>query len=225
MKKQILDQAIQILQSLTDLSSEEFYFLLASFVMYFSAPLNKEPWNTFPKMVEQGKISVNDGLFMTDEMKNPTGYKKKMNDSLFENLIKTKKRVQGKIPFTSGPTMNDIVLVPDIIEPSSECTLFPKSYLKELFHKKIYTNELTGHPFAWHIVESINLNKLGSVPKRAGKKVNSESLLKYIRTEIEHLGRLSQCCVVCKCSSTKYKSLLACQCVYFCSLKCMEKWG
>lgn len=224
MKKQILDQAIQILHTLPDLSSEEFYFLLASFVMYFSTPLSKESWNTFPKLIEQGKVDVKDGLFMTDEEKNP-GFKKKMTDMIFENLIKTKKRIQSRIPFNSREPGTDIVLIPDIIEPSSECTLFPKSYLKGLFDKKVYTNELTGHPFAWHIVESINLNKPVSTSKRNGKRVNSESLLKYIKSEIDHLNRLAQCCIVCKCSTTKYKSLLACQCIYFCSLKCMEKWG
>lgn len=223
MKKQIFEQAVQTLSNLSDITRDEFYFLLASFVMYFQSPLYKETWNTFPKLVEQGKITVQDGLFTTDEEKNPETFKKKMNDILFDLLLKTKKKLQQKVPFT--PTVNeDIILIPDVVEPTTECTLFPKQYLKKVIDNGIHINELTGHPFAWYIVEAIKLDKPIQQTKKHCKKISSESLMKYIQTDIDRLSRLAQCCIVCKCSTIKHKSMSAYQCIYFCSFKCMEKW-
>lgn len=231
MKKTILEQAVRIISSTPGVQKEEFYFLLASYIMYFNSPLNKETWNTFTKKVEQKKITTQEAIFTTDEEKNPDFFKKitktkksEIKDIIFGILCKTKSKLENLVPFsnTEKNVVDEIILIPDVINPSTECTIFPKTYLRKMIENGTYINELTGHPLAWHIVDAIKTGK--DIYNRTGKKVSSNYLLGHADTELEKLNRITQCCIVCKCSNPTYKSIYSFQCVFFCSLKCMEKW-
>jgi len=233
MKKLILDQAVQVLSQTSDISQEEFYFLLASFIMYFDSSLKKEPWNTFAFRVEQNNIPVEQAIFLTDEEKNPDLFlnpnipkktKAEVRDVLFEYLVQTKRKLQTKIKFTPPLSRSEIIVIPDVIDPTSEQpTLFPVYYLKKCLEQGTLVNELTGHPFSWETVESIRSGRSGSSFEHR-KRVQPDVLTKYMVDELERLHRLSRCCVVCKCSTTKFKSIWSYQCIFFCSLQCMEKW-
>jgi hypothetical protein len=232
MKKLILDQAKSVLSQVHNLSRDEYYFLLASFIMYFDSELKKEPWNTFVFRVEQNKIPLEQAVFSTDEEKNPDLFlnpnipkntKSEVRDVLFEYLIQTKRKLQTKVPFTPSFHPSEIIVIPDVIDPVSEKpTLFPMQYLKNCLEKGVTINELTGHPFSWETVESVRSGKQKSLEHR--KRVQPDILLKTVVDEIERLHRLSRCCIMCKCSSTKFKSIWSYQCIFFCSLRCMEKW-
>jgi hypothetical protein len=84
-------------------------------------------------------------------------------------------------------------------------------------------NELTGHPFAWDIIESIKQNR--PIHSQKTKKVSSEQFLDYIQKDISKYIRTVQCCIVCKNKNTKFKSIKDYQTYSFCSLKCIEHWN
>lgn len=239
MKSVFTQRAIEILQEQSNIQESEFYFLLASFIIYFKSPIRNEPWNTFSENIEEGKIPFEKGLLMTDEERNPHVFKSSKVSSkmkqdlkqiLFEQLIRTKKSLESKYTFHVQSV--EVVLVPDIIDSSRPPTLFPKTYLQKQIQNGKYTNELTGHTFTWDIVEQIKQikqiktnssnqsNKLFS--KR--KKVSDSVFLDYLQKDLSKCSKVIQCCAVCKNKNTNFKSIKNYQTIPFCSLKCIEHW-
>lgn len=235
MKSAILSQSIDYLMKQPDLQKEEFYFLLASFLIYFKSPLKNEKWNTFATSIEDGTIPLEKGLLMTDEERNPQIFKsakisskikQQIKDLLFEQLVKLKKTLIAKYPFqTSSHSTTDIVLIPDIIDPSDTPTMFSKEYLTKQIQSGKYTNELTGHPLSWDIVESIKQNQSPVLKSNYKiKKVTTKYIMDYIQKDLARCTYLSEHCFVCKSKNINFKSIKNYQTLCFCSLSCIEKW-
>lgn len=227
MKKEILDKAMQIINNIKGIEKEEYFFLLASFVMYFKSPLSREKWNTFHSKVENSKINLEDAVFMTDEEKNPEffndpkitkKYKTEVKNTLFQNLLETKNKLSLKYKFQNK---TDTILIPDIINPN-EFTVFPKMYIEKMINEGERINELTGHPFSWEVVESIKSNT--PILKYTSKKISAETMMSQIKDEITKLQKMTSRCIMCKSPNINHKSLHESQCIYFCTLNCMKKW-
>lgn len=239
MKPSTLQHAIQFLQGQPDMQKGEFFFLLASFVMYFKSPIRNEPWNTFSERIENGSLPFEKGILMTDEERNPHIFKntkvsiklkQDIRQILSEQLIRTKKTLESKYSFQnwsstqSTDNLNNlnIIVVPDVIDPSRTPTLFPKSYLKKQIQKEKFINELTGHSFAWDLVDALKHDK--PLKKKKMKKVSPQIFLDLIQKDLNKCSRTIQCCVVCRNKNIKFKSIKNYQSVSFCSLKCIEHW-
>jgi len=226
MKKDILNKIIQSTYKIENLKKDEFFFIIASMIMYFNTQLSKEVWNTFPKKIEQGIIDLDTAVLMSEEEKNPEYFlnpkilkkdKIELKDKLFNILIDTKKNIQDKLSFSE----DKIIIIPDIVD-STQFTIFPKMYLHKLIKENNYNNELTGQPLAWNVVEAIKTNT--PLHKLFTKKITKETLLQYINSDLDKLQRITNRCIACKCSKIIYKSMFESQCIYFCSLECMKKF-
>jgi hypothetical protein len=237
MKSVFIQRAIEILQEQSNIQESEFYFLLASFMIYFKSPIRNEPWNTFSENIEEGKIPFEKGILMTDEDRNPhifknskvsSKMKQDLKQILFEQLIRTKKSLESKYTFHVQSV--EVVLVPDIIDSSRPPTLFPKTYLQKQIQNGKYTNELTGHTFTWDIVEQIKQiktnpsNQINFKLSSKRKKVSDSVFLDYLQKDLSKCSKVIQCCAVCKNKNTNFKSIKNYQTIPFCSLKCIEHW-
>lgn len=226
----IIEKTIKILQDKC-FPKQQFYLLLASFIIYFKQPLKDEKWNTFPSKIQNGVISLEDGIFMLDEEKiseffnNPKILKKhklELKEKIFHIMISTKRRLELNYPNLYCNSCN-VVCIPDIIHSYEQPTFFPREYIENQIKNENYVNELTGHKFSWDMVNSIK-NNTYSFPIEDKKKIDFDELVKCVEREISHLNKFSKHCNICKRRSTEFKSIKNYQMVYFCSLDCMEKW-
>ena len=139
----IIEQSIRILKSKC-LPKQEFFFILASFIVYFKKPLNSEIWNSFSKKIENGLIPIEMGLFMLDEEKNPDIFgndkipkksKLKLKEKIFHIILLTKRELEQKYPNVYKTNCN-IVCVPDVIHKYEKPTFFPKYYIENQLNQK-----------------------------------------------------------------------------------------
>jgi hypothetical protein len=237
MKKQILQEALDLLRSLPDVTETEYYYLLASFLVYFQTPFKSEEWNTFPRRLEQKEWTVQRGLFSTDEEKNPEFWgnprlsgraRKETQTRLFDGLRGLVPRVRKSYPFPTStqtpPAMPEalVVSVPDATHPTAEPTLFPVHYLQQQLQKGVYVNELTGLPFSWTFVDQFRRGVCPTVSVR--KSIPAEDFLQQIQNELTALKKNRSCCAVCQTKTNRFKSIRDYQTFYFCSLDCIRKW-
>ena len=192
----ILEQGINFLNN-TCISKQEFYFILASFLIYFKPPLSEEPWNDFKKRVVSGDISIEDALFMSDEEKNPEIFHSKkqiLNKDLkikIDSLcLQMKREIEKNFSSLYKENQPDIICIPDVIKSWDEPTFFPKDYIeKQVMIDTKYTNELTGHPFSWDFVDSVKnktiKNDYNNMPHT--KKMDCKDIIKYMKKELNYL--------------------------------------
>lgn len=234
----LLQQLVEIISCRKDISKGEMYFTLASVMMYFKSPLKTQEWNTFRSRVENGNISLQEAIFMTDEEKNPDIWKKinkktktELTEFLTNCLLNTRKYLLKKYPDLkpleiknqSNEESLDIVCVPDPNNGNLP-TFFSKKYIKNLFKKKVYINELTGQPFPKHIIEQVQKDKIVDCRKMAQKCIDKDTFKKLMYRDLVRLQKLASCCIKCKNKEPSFKSIKEYQTIYFCSLKCMNDW-
>jgi hypothetical protein len=231
MKSTILEQAQNIVNELPyDLPSK--YMFLASFVVYFKSPLKSEAWNRFPKTIERKEKSVRDGLFSTDEEKNPlfwndskisARFKTQVRNQIFEELLRVRDSLVRKKLF-GQKTSRTLVSIPDFSNPKADPTLFPIEYLRQQVEKGKYVNELTGQPLSWTVVEQVKRNSSTEGSSHAGRLMSGELIKSLILKEIEQIKRYQEACAVCGKKFRQFKTLRDYQTVYFCTLKCLSLW-
>lgn len=232
----LFQQLVDTILCRKDIKKGEMYFILASVMMYFKTPLKTQDWNTFRGRIENGELSLQEAIFMTDEEKNPEIWKRlnkktktELEEYLMNCLFNTRKYLLKKYPElkSSGKETKkeepvDIICIPDLNQNMP--TFFSKKYIKDLLKKKVYVNELTGQPFTWETVEQIQKNKITDCTKISKKCVDAETFKKLMTRDLSQLQKLATCCIKCKNKNTDFKSIKEYQTIYFCSLKCMNDW-
>lgn len=188
-----------------DLTKGEFYFFLASFMMYFMKPLVDEEWNTFPYKIKNKIISVENGLFLTDEEKNDN-FKFVDKKVLFNILLKTKEYLLLQYPNLYDSINNRSYV---IIKHNKEFMSFPKN----MFSSK-----------------KIKIPTIFKTTKQNFIEIqNKKTLNEQVEKEIEKLEHHIDHCSMCKNKKTgkkklPFKSLHKHQTMYFCSLNCLNNW-
>lgn len=233
-RDEIIMKTISVLNSKNIASEGEFFFILASMFVYVSSPLKGEKWNIFGQKLLLDEIPLEIAIFMSDEQKNPdiffsTTISKKQKyvylQMIFDSIVISKQKLQKKFSQLFKPVdQNCVVLVPDIIDSYSNPTCFPYEYLKSQLEKGIFSNELTGHPFSWSIVDSVKNNNPIHKYQTNKKSVSQDIMMKYIQKELNNLSKIITCCIICRSKSTPFKSIHDYQTLYFCSIKCLNNW-
>lgn len=234
LSSQVLQEAISILEQRTDLDVAAKYVLLASFLIYFKSPLKSEKWNTFPSRILRRQLSVEQALYTTDVEKNPEFWlsatvsakiKKNVQDLLFASLWPLRDALVRKTYFNAPRTL---IAIPDPTAPTRDATLFPVDYLKKQVQQGNYTNELTGHPLSWMVVEQVRSPSASASASASASSRNRtvppETVHKLIQTELDQLRTSYETCAVCRKKTRQFKTLHNYQTVYFCSLKCLSAW-
>jgi hypothetical protein len=237
MKRIILHELLRALESLSNVSREEYYFLMASVVMYFQSPLKDESWNTFPAQLEAGKWPVSDALLLTDEEKNPHFWtdaripkrvKEAASQMLFEQLLRFRKRLAKTYPYPHS-ALPSVVTVPNSpLRADEPPAVFPTQYLHEQFKTGKYVNELTGDPLSWTFVEQVKQVKPTMPPSSTrgpNRRIPTEKFMEDVTRELRVLQFNRGHCQICRAKSTRFKSVWKYQTVEFCSLDCLRKWG
>lgn len=204
--KQLILKLKKILNE-KNLTYGEFYFFLASFMMYFTKPLINEEWNNFPYKIKNKIISLEEGLLMTDEEKNFKDLKvlkdntRPFNSSSFINiLLETKKQLILQFPTLYKNKQSYV-----IIKQYKENVLFPYSKINDL-------------------KDSIKISN--SSLKIKNKKLTNDLIKKHI----EKLEKNINYCKMCnnkKKGKKKlpFKTLNKHQTFYFCSLECLDNYN
>lgn len=238
MRRIILHELLSALKALPDVSREEYYFLLASVVMYFQSPLKEETWNTFPAQLEARKWTVAEAVLLTDEEKNPHFWldarvSKRVKDAasqlVFEQLLRFRKRLGKTYPYPHA-AIPSVVAVPNPpLRADEPPAVFPTQYLHEQFKTGKYVNELTGDPLSWTFVEQVkqvNNSAVTTPPARgATRRIPADKFMDEVTRELRVLQFNRGHCQICRAKNTRFKSIWKYQTVEFCSLDCLRKWG
>lgn len=227
----IIEESIEYLQNIC-LPKQEFYFVLASLLVYLNQPLSDEPWNVFKKKIINKEISIENALFMSHEEKNPGvfkyGKKTELVRSIDMMILRIKRDLEKKFPNLYKKNKSDVVCIPDVIKSYDEPTFFSKKYIENQIRNSDYTNKLTGHPFSWEFVESIKTNSVTNIVpnnNEINRKTSLENIIKYVKKELDNLHKTTKYCMICKKKKVEHKSVQNYRFVYFCSLECMDKWN
>lgn len=190
-----------------NLTYGEFYFFLASFMMYFTEPLVNEKWNNFPYKINNKIISLEEGLLMTDEEKNtnpigPTG-----PIGFTDILLETKKQLILQFPTLYKNKQSYV-----IVKQYKENVLLPYSKINLKDTKR---------------VNHFGIND--SLPFSV--KIKNEKLTnELVKKHIEKLEKNINYCKMCnykKIGKKKlpFKTLNKHQTLYFCSLECLNNYN
>lgn len=234
MRKKLQSEIIFFLNQIPDLSIGEFYFMLASMLIYFEPHIRQQTWNTFAFQIEKQQIPLQSALFMTDEEKlpylfsNPKIPKKnklEVLNYLYEQQRDLKEKLEQKKIWEHSRVQ--LAFISDESDDEAPA-IFPIAHLKQKFSEGDFINELSGIPFPQETIDAVLKNKHSKISCKLSPStvtaVPNNQFLKILGKELVRLDKVTKECWVCHKKETRFKTLRGHRMIRFCSLKCLEDY-